>query len=258
MTRVERGAIGALMGAAACFIASTLIIDGVTPQRTIACVAAALAGIVIYTRLPRIAWALFIASVAAWCIVAFSPLARTMSNGLVRRDPLPRSIDAVVVLSGSVSRDGMLGREALDRLLSGLALIRDGRSSTIVVTESRPWRDHSITTTTDQRNLISLLAAAPRVVVIPNVVSTRTEALGTARRLPPATARTIAVVTSPLHTRRACLVFEHVGYEVTCVPSESRDIALHSLVTVSDRLAAFRMALYERAAMALYSHRGWV
>jgi hypothetical protein len=53
-------------------------------------------------------------------------------------------------------------------------------------------------------------------------------------------------------------VFEHVGYKVVCVPSESRDIALHSLSTMSDRLAAFRMAVSERAAFALYRYRGWV
>ncbi|MEO8945604.1 MAG: hypothetical protein ABI338_03825 [Gemmatimonadaceae bacterium] len=63
---------------------------------------------------------------------------------------------------------------------------------------------------------------------------------------------------SPLHTRRACRVFEHMGYKVVCIPSESRDIALHSLSTTSDRLAAFRMALPERLAFYLYRYRGWL
>ena len=254
----ERAALGALMGFVACLILSTLLVEGITLTRAMACAIGAAVGAVIYTRSVRVAWILLFASVPVWCIIGFSPIAQRMSNGLVRSDPIPPSVDAVVVLSGSVSHDGMLGREALDRLLKGLALIRAGRASTIVITESRPWKDRRITTIADQRRLIALLPAAPRVVVIDGVVSTRTEALGTAQQLPPSAAHTIAVVTSPMHTRRACRVFEHVGYKVVCVPSESRDIALHSLSTVSDRIAAFRMALSERLAFVLYQRRGWV
>jgi uncharacterized SAM-binding protein YcdF (DUF218 family) len=246
------------MGCVACVILSSLLVDGITVQRSVACAVGAVVGAVIYRRSGRVAWVLLLASIAVWCVAAFSPIARAMSDGLVRGDPVPQSVDAVVVLSGSVTRDGMLGREALDRLLKGAALIRAGRASTIVITEPHPWEDRSITTSADQRGLIALLPAPPRIIVIDGVVSTRTEALGTVRQLPPATARTIAVVTSPLHTRRACRVFEQVGYRVVCVPSESRDIALHSLSTVSDRLAAFRMALSESLAFALYRHRGWV
>ena len=254
----ERIAVGALMGLVGCFVLSSLLLDVITIQRTVACVFGAVIGAVIYTNSTRVAWILLLASAVAWCVVAFSPIARGMSAGLVRSDPVPQSVDAVVVLSGSVTRDGMLGHEALDRLLAGIALIRAGRASTIVITEPQPWKDTTITTSADQRRLIALLPAPPRVVVIRGVVSTRTEALGTERQLPPATVHSIAVVTSPLHTRRACRVFEHVGYTVACVPSESRDIALHSLSTVSDRLAAFRMAVSERLAFALYHHRGWV
>jgi uncharacterized SAM-binding protein YcdF (DUF218 family) len=254
----EAVAIGALMGIVACFTLSSLLVDNITTQRTTACVAGAVIGAVVYIRSARVAWILLAACITAWCVVAFSPVARRVSGGLVRADPVPQSVDAVVVLSGSVSHDGMLGGEALDRLLEGVALIRGGRASTIVVTEPHPLKDRSITTRADQQRLIALLPATPRVIVINGVVSTRTEALGTARQLPPATTPTIAVVTSPLHTRRACRVFEKVGYHVVCVPSESRDIALRSLSSVGDRLAAFRMAISERLAFALYRHRGWV
>ena len=254
----ERGAIGALMGLVACFVLSSLVVPGFTRWRTGACVFAALVGAAIYYKSTRAAWLLLVASFAAWCVVAVSPVARYVSNGLVRSDSIPQSVDAVVVLSGSVSDDGMLGGEALDRLLKGVSLIRAGYSSTIVITQPHPLDDPSITTNADQRRIIALLSMTPRIVVIDSVVSTRTEALGAVRELPPATTHVIAVVTSPLHTRRACRVFEHVGYKVVCVPSESRDFALHSLASVADRLGAFRMAVSERLAYALYRRRGWV
>lgn len=259
LARAASGAAsGALIGATGSFVLSSLIVVGATPLRAAVCATGAILGVIIYWRWNRLAWVLLGVTLLAWCAVAFSPLAHRLTTGLVRNDPVPQSVDAVVVLSGSVTHDGMLGPEALDRLLTGLALVRAGRAPTLVITEPRPWKDRSITTIVDQRRLIALLPAEPRVVVIDGVINTRTEALGTARALPPATVHTIALVTSPMHTRRACRVFEHAGYVVTCVASESRDIALHSLSTVSDRLAAFRMAVSERAALALYQYRGWV
>ncbi|MEO8945710.1 MAG: YdcF family protein [Gemmatimonadaceae bacterium] len=256
--KAERAAIGALMGLVACFVLSSLLLPGFNRWRTAACVLGALIGVAVYYKSTLVAWALLLVSLAAWCVVAASPIARAVSNGLVRTDSLPQSVDAVVVLSGGVSHDGMLSSEALDRLLKGVALIREGISSTIVITRPHPLKDQSITTDADQRRIIALLPGSPRIIVVDSVVSTRTEALGTARELPPATSHTIAVVTSPLHTRRACRVFEHVGYKVICVPSESRDFALHSLSSVADRLGAFQMAVSERLAFALYRYRGWV
>ncbi|MDQ2889595.1 MAG: YdcF family protein [Gemmatimonadota bacterium] len=255
---VERVVIGALMGLAASLAISNLLLHGITTSRALACVIALVLGALLYVTAPRAAWILLSVSLAAWCVVAGSPLARWLSDGLVRSDPVPQSVDAVVVLSGSVTKDGMLGGEALDRLLEGVSLIRSGHASTIVISRPHPFHDRSITTDTDQRRIIALLPVPPRIVVIDNVTSTRTEALGAARMISPATTRTIALVTSPLHTRRACRVFENVGYHVVCVPSESRDIALRSLITPSDRIAAFRMAVSERLAFALYGYRGWL
>lgn len=253
----ERMAIGAVLGAVASFVLLDLVIAG-GPARAIGCVLGGIIGAIVYVRWRRTAWSLLVIAIAAWCIVAFTPVSRRMIAGLVRSDTIPPGVNAVVVLSGSVTEDGMLGHEALDRILRGIALIRAGTSSTIVITQPHPLDDRSVTTDADQRRLIALLPSAPRVVVIDGVVSTRTEALGTARQLPPVSARTIALVTSPLHTRRACRVFEHVGYNVVCVPSESRDMALRTLSTADDRVSAFRMALYERLALALYGHRGWL
>lgn len=251
-------ATGALGGAATAFILTSLLLDGFSEARWIACIAGAAIGAVVYPEWPRTAWSILAVAAVLWTIAAFSPAARVLSNGLVRSDPVPSSVDAVVVLSGSVSDDGMLGSEALDRLLSALALVRAGRSSMLVITQPHPLPDARITTNTDQRRLIGLLPSPVRVVVVDNVVSTRTEATGTARQLAPATAPSIAVVTSPLHTLRACAVFEHIGYRVSCVPAESRDFAIRSLGSAHDRLAAFRMALSERAAAALYRYRGWM
>ena len=66
------------------------------------------------------------------------------------------------------------------------------------------------------------------------------------------------LVTSPFHTRRACRTFETVGLKVTCVPSDSRDIAIRRLAFPHDRLKAFGMWLYEAAGTIRYRQLGWI
>ncbi len=254
----QRVAVGTLLGTVISFVLSSLLFGGILPTRVAVCAAGLVLGAIIYVRSPRVMWAGLVVAIVAWSVVAFTPVSRALAAGLVRSDPVPDSVETVVVLSGSVTEDGMLGPEALDRLLTGLALIRAGKSATLVITQPHPLANPTVTTARDQRQLISLLPATPRIIVIDSVISTRTEALGAARQLPPAGTHMIALITSPMHTRRACAVFEHVGYNVVCVPAQSRDIALRSLDNASDRLAAFRMAASERLAFAVYRHRGWL
>ena len=69
---------------------------------------------------------------------------------------------------------------------------------------------------------------------------------------------TLAVVTSPMHTRRACATFEAVGVGVVCVPAEVRESGLHPDANAEDRLRAFRSLLYELFASSSYKSRGWI
>lgn len=258
LTSAERAATGALLGATAAVAAAALILYPLTWRHAVIAAVGAAIGVLTYRRFPWLAWGALGATAALWLVVAFTPLAAALTHGLVRRDPLPARADAVMVLSGSVTADGLLGGEALDRLLTALALLRDGRADTLIVTEPHPRANRAITAAADQRRLMALLPRSPYVLAVDGVTSTRTEAVGASRLAPPSAVRTLVLVTSPLHTRRAGAVFERVGYHVICVPSQSRDIALHTLATARDRIAAFRTAVYERVAYLVYRRRGWV
>ncbi len=204
-------------------------------------------------------WTVLALSCAPWIVVAKTTVAQIASRGLVRSDSVPAHVSAVVALSGSVTADGMLTSEALDRFLAAMALVRRGVASKLVATQPNPLRSApKVTPEADQRRLFALLPDGDTLIITRRTTSTRTEAINVARILPPRTTQRIAVVTSPLHTRRACSVFEDVGFRVVCVPAESRDIAVHNVRRASDRLAMFRAALYERIAWLEYELRGWV
>lgn len=221
----------------------------------------ALVGAVVgLTRAAIALWLTTAAALIAFCVIAMTPFVTRVlpTSAMVRRDNLPaQPLDAVVVLSGGITPDGMLVPEALDRLLSGLALMRDSVAPVLVVTEPRRSR-HGVTAAADQARVRALVARPFPMLMVDSVHTTRDEAVHAWRLLQARSATRVAVVTSPLHTRRACATFEQVGFEVTCVPAVSRVYSVTGADNGNDRLTLFREWLYERAAWIEYRTRGWV
>ena len=212
------------------------------------------------TRAAVALWTATAVALVAFCVIAMTPFVTRVlpTSAMVRRDTLPaRPLDAVVVLSAGITPDGMLSPEALDRLLTGLALMRDSVAPVLVVTEPRRSR-YGVTTAADQARVRALVARPFPMLMVDSVRTTHDEAVNSWRLLQSRNAKRVAVVTSPLHTRRACASFEHVGFVVTCVPAVSRVYSVTGADTGTDRLTLFREWLYERAAWVEYRARGWV
>ncbi|MEP6858930.1 MAG: YdcF family protein [Gemmatimonadales bacterium] len=178
---------------------------------------------------------------------------------MVRRDPIPPRVDAIAVLSIGFTPDGMMRSETLDRLLTGLALAKRGVASTLLISrERRAFDGRILSDSADQETLLSLVRPSAQVIFVDSVFTTRTEAL---RMKAIARARgwsSIAVVTSPMHTRRACATFESVGFKVVCVPAAVRESGLYEGSNAQDRLRAFRSWLYETFASDSYRRSGWI
>jgi uncharacterized SAM-binding protein YcdF (DUF218 family) len=221
----------------------------------------ALVGAVVgLTRAAIALWVATATALIAFCVIAMTPFVTRVlpTSAMVRQDNLPaQPLDAVVVLSGGITPDGMLVPEALARLLTGLALMRDSVAPVLVVTEPRRSRT-GVTAAADQARVRALIARPFPMLTVDSVHNTRDEGVNSWRLLQGSGARRIAVVTSPLHTRRACATFEEVGFVVTCVPAVSRVYSVTSADNGNDRLTLFREWLYERAAWAEYRLRGWV
>jgi uncharacterized SAM-binding protein YcdF (DUF218 family) len=222
--------------------------------------AAAVSALLVLTRLAPIVWVAAALIIAFFCIVAFTPFVTTVlrPKTLVRADPLPRDqLDAVIVLSGGITSDSLLMPEPLDRLLSALALMQRGVARVLVVTEPRR-PDTGATAERDQLWARGLIDRTFEMLVVDSTHTTRDEAVGAWRILSPRGATRVAVVTSPLHTLRACATFERVGFTVSCIPAISRSYTVDQPRTATDRLALFREWLYERAGLLEYRQRDWI
>jgi uncharacterized SAM-binding protein YcdF (DUF218 family) len=220
---------------------------------------AAIVGLVLgFTPLRRLLWIAAGLTMVLLLVVGFTPLINAPVEDWLRSDPIPmHPPDAVLVLSGNVSDDGHLDQEGVDRLLSGLALAERWRRPLLISTV-RPSGHPGISSARDQNRLIGLSGDSLELYRADTVASTHDEAVAFAHLAQARGWHSVAVVTSPMHSRRACATVERTGFTVVCLPSESRGIAFETLDGPADRLPAFGEWLYERLAWIKYSWKGWL
>jgi uncharacterized SAM-binding protein YcdF (DUF218 family) len=189
-----------------------------------------------------------------WLAVAFTPLSRALTRDLVRREAAVAA-DAVVVLSSNLQDDGDATPSELARLLKGIELVAEGRSTRLVVTElSPPAPSHADTA----RAACARLNVACDVVSTGLARNTHDEAVGTAALFAARGWKRLLLVTSPTHSRRASAVFEAQKLEVVSVPCAETRYDLEKLEKPRERLDAFASALHERLGLWVYARRGWI
>ncbi|MEP6832046.1 MAG: YdcF family protein [Gemmatimonas sp.] len=226
---------------------------------SLATIAMIVGALIAPSRFGSVLWLTLGLFVTMLCLVAFTPIVRAPAQHFVRADQDDQPVDAVVVLSGGISGEGLLGLVMMNRLISAIGEAHRRNVHTIALSIiDNGSTDARVTSEADQRLLLSDLAPDLNVLYVRDVHSTHDEALQFA-----ALGRTngwhrIALVTSPLHTRRSCRTFEKVGLPVVCVPARAREYSLARLGDMFSRLNVFRDLLYETTGTWVYSMRGWI
>ncbi len=221
--------------------------------------AAIFGGLMGPTRLRPLLWIVAGQVAVISLAITYTPLVSALANPLVRRDPIPPRVDAIAALSHGLTPNGLMRGHTLDRLLTALQLAREGKAAAILVSqERRQYGGRAVTDSADLSQIVQSFAVPAEVILVDSVFTTRTEAL---RMRAIATQRgwsTLGVVTSPLHSRRACATFEAVGFKVVCIPASSRQHVVPEARDPEDRLHTFRSWLYETFAAATYKSNGWI
>lgn len=194
-------------------------------------------------------------------VVAETSVSNLVASRWVREDQLPDSgVHAIVVLSAGLNPDSTISSEGLDHLITGLDLMRAGRSQLLVTTTlNRRFPTGLVSSEVDQSRIIALFGNGIRWMRVRPVVSTRDEAIASAELLLPRRVRQIVVIASPMHTRRACRAFEAVGFVVTCIPAKSRSPGGRAPGPwPRDRLTVFGEWVYEVVATGVYRMKGFM
>ena len=257
----RHAATGAILGALCAVTAHVLGVQQLLrrPDLALYVPAAVLGAALGVTRLRPLLW-IGGGILAALCIlVGYTPVVASLARPLIRRDSVPARVDAVAVLSMGLTPDGLMKGETLDRFLSGLMLARRGIAPAMLVSRERLRVGKGVVSdSADLERVAGLAGAGIRITFVDSIFTTRTEAL----RMKAIAQRngwsTLAVVTSPMHTRRACATFEAVGFKVVCVPALVRDDGLAPGSNAEHRLHSFDAWLYETFATDTYRRRGWI
>jgi uncharacterized SAM-binding protein YcdF (DUF218 family) len=211
------------------------------------------------TRLRPLIWIAAVPLALAALLVAYTPLVRIAGAHFIRRDTLAGSVDVVVVLGAGLTADGMMKHETLDRLLGGTELLSHGVAPVMFISrERRSIESRTVSDSADQSRVLAMTNVGTRVAFTDSVLTTRTEALRTKQLVAARGVRTIALVTSPLHSRRSCATFEAVGFRVVCTPAPARESGMDPNSSAEERMRAFRSLLYETFATATYKSNGWI
>jgi uncharacterized SAM-binding protein YcdF (DUF218 family) len=254
-------ATGAILGLLCAIAAYMLGVQQLTRRPEISFfLPAALVGAALgATRLRRLLW-IGAGLLSALCVmIAYTPLVRVAAHPMVRSDPLSEHVDAIAALSAGVTPDGLARSESLDRLLSAIELQRQGIAPTLMVSRERArLGTRTVTDSADLARIAGLTGSAPAILFVDSIFTTRTEALQMKKTADARGWQRIAVVTSPMHSRRACATFEAVGFQVVCVPAQLRGSGMDLHSTPEDRFRGFRSWLYETFATDSYRRRGWI
>lgn len=206
-------------------------------------------------------WGALGGAVVLLLAATYTPLVVPLAPRFIRQDPRPApgAVDAVVVLSANVTANGRVREQGIDRLLTGMEAARalgiPALALSVVTDESA---QRAISSEADQRRLTRTFTPELAVRFVHNVHSTRDEALAFAALARTHGWRRVLVVTSPMHSRRACAALERAGMAVACWPAAGRAYAPERLDRPVNRRMAFQDVLYETLATTLYRLRGWM
>lgn len=213
------------------------------------------AAVVWLSRWRGLIWAVALLLAVAYLVVSYSPVARMGIRSLVQRDPLEK-VDAVVVLSSSLTRDGELSESHLERVLHGFELVHAGYGPKLVITRLTPFYGSSFPAVQRQKSALGL--NFPVLETPGEVVNTHDEALEIAKMMKTYGWRRVALVTHPLHMRRAAAVFEKAGVRVLRTPCRERDFMEDDPRGPVERQKAFQQWLHEWVGFQVYRCRGWI
>jgi uncharacterized SAM-binding protein YcdF (DUF218 family) len=207
-------------------------------------------------------WLLGALATLALLTVTATPVMRPLVAAALPRDAAADApgAEAVFVLSGAVTDEGLVAGQGPERLLHGLRLAKDG-GLPLVLSVVRNRGRPADPSADDQRALAALAGLDARLTLLDTVGNTRDEALRVAALARARGWRRVAVVTSPLHARRACAAVARAGVAVRCSPAPSRELALRvarPLAGSEERVRAFQLWAYETVGWWVYRARGWV
>jgi uncharacterized SAM-binding protein YcdF (DUF218 family) len=203
---------------------------------------------------------LFWANLALWVsflgflVVAFTPVTAYLLKALAMKEEI-RHADAIVVLGGGVNRGRYLTLSSSHRLVRGVQLYHEGKAQKIIfsggVSPNTGVAEGAVLAQEARR----MLVPSENIIIEKNSRRTYEQAVETKKITDPLRWKSIILVTSYPHMKRAVLCFEQAGFKVYPAPADPVE---RYAAGPLERLDLFGRILHEYGAMIYYRIKGWI
>lgn len=199
------------------------------------------------TRLQKWLRLLGLLGVLGILLSAYTPLPNALARALATSSRI-QPADAIVVLGGSVYRDGTLGDSSLRRAIQGIVLYHRGLAP-LIVFSGTSYAGSPVEAEVRASLARQLLVPDKAILLEPRAQTTAEEAHNIAPELLQRGVKRVLLVSSSLHLPRAVSRFEQYGLKV--LPVVADDTPLNTDGT-DGRLELMRYVLREALGRWLY------
>ena len=187
-------------------------------------------------------------------LIAGTPVTRYLLKPLTVSEDL-KDADLIVVLGGGVDQGRFLTLVSSQRMVKGVQLYFEGRAKRILFSGGMPGK-----TTVSEASVLG--QEARRLKVPPEDIllekrskNTHDQAVEVKKIAEPLRAKSVLLVTSFSHMKRALMAFEKVGFKV--YPGFADPYERYTDDPLG-RLLLFRRLVHEYAGMIYFQIRGWI
>jgi uncharacterized SAM-binding protein YcdF (DUF218 family) len=187
-------------------------------------------------------------------ILAFTPLTRYLLKPLLIKEDL-RQADVIVVLGGGIDKGRYLTLVSSHRLVRGTQLYYEGMAKKIIFSGGVPPHVGVAEGAVLAQEARRLNIAPEDILIEKKSRRTYEQAVEIKKITEPRRWKSLLLVTSCSHMKRAVHVFEQAGFKVYPAPTDPLEKYAHRPL---DRLVLFGRIVHEYGAMIYYWGRGWI
>jgi uncharacterized SAM-binding protein YcdF (DUF218 family)/glycosyltransferase involved in cell wall biosynthesis len=208
----------------------------------------------LYRRARRRSLQTVVAVAAVFFILFYTPAVWWAAKPLYLSEP-PRPVDAIVVFGGGVGESGQAGGGYQERVVAAVELYRAGYAPAIVFSSGFRFAMREAEVMRDLAVVNGIPAEA--ITLEDRAADTHDNVVFTNAILQRHGWRSILLVSSPYHMRRALLTWRTAAPDVSVVPIPVKQSLFYSHAGGAS-LTQMGGILHEYVAIALYRYRGWL
>ena len=208
-----------------------------------------------YRATRRRAAQIIVGVTAAYLLLFYTPLVWWSAAPLTLSSP-PAQADAIVVFAGGVGESGQAGGGYQERVKQAIELYNGGYAKYLVLSSGYVYsfREAEVMRALAVDNGVP----ASAIVLEQRAASTYQNVAFVDEILRDHRWRSILLVSSPYHMRRAMMVWKKVAPEVTVIPSPPPQSQFYDHPRAGATLTQIRGILQEYVAILAYWRRGWL